>query len=208
MVFGGLRRIVEGAVILGVVAAGGCGDSLYLGYEYHNFGGKRVEHATHPDDAGFLTGSAGTTEFKDGHFFKVSEVGGFGEEYDEPYYYWQVSALVGVGDDRKKNENDYRSTGHHSEIYTKVFPLAPQVGVGVDYKVSENFWIGGEVSATAFYRESGWRRHGHDENSETEWEYFVNIGPTFKLEDGDRFWRLQAGVGTDGSFGGGVTCSY
>jgi hypothetical protein len=166
------------------------------GFEYWNFSGLKHHHKTHPDDRAFLEGDAGDTKIKSGYFFNVNAQKNLGDENFNPYVFGGV--LLGYGRDEKKNENDPRPTGSEARIYSDVFPLAPQVGVGVDTRLSSGLILGAEATGNIFWIRHGWNRFGEDERSANETKFLYNIGPVLKIDthDGGGF-KFKAAAGND-----------
>ena len=182
---------------------------LEVGYEYWNFSSIGYEHETHPDDKSFLTGSPGSTEIKHGHFLKISNRIYLNES--SPRFYGELALLAGYGEDRHKNDNDPRPIGNHSAVYSKIFPVAPQIGLGAEYQIVEGFDVGAEVTATVFFVENGWDRWGEDESADKDTKFLYNVGPVIKYrfnDDwslklkvaksiGDDSWSLSVGIAFD-----------
>ena len=167
------------AVILGVSGCNSTDKSTYGGFEYWRFSGLKHHHKTHPDDQGFLSGDAGSTEIKNGYFFNLSVNKDFGNNKINPY--GTLGFLLGYAEDRKKNENDNRPDSSCSKIYSKIFPIAPQAGIGLETSLNEDTKLGVEATGTIFWIEHGWDRWGEDEASDHETKLFYNIGPVLKI---------------------------
>lgn len=188
--------IVGGIISLGVGVFQGCRYIRpdVIGYEYWNFGDNfKHEHKTHPDDQSFLIGDAGATNLRRAHFLKLGSRSYIGEgveglldssdSNENPLrFYWGDSLLLGYGRDEHKNRNDPRPTGHHSAIYTKVFPIAPQIEAGTEYSLTERLKAGVGISGTMFFVKSGWDRFDEDQTTEHSQKFFINLGPTIRYE--------------------------
>jgi len=174
-------------VLASILAISGCSilenKKTNLGFEYWNFPDLKHKHETHPGDKGFLFGDAGSTELKKEYFLNMNFQKDFGDEKFNPY--GTVGFLLGYSRHAKKNENDLRPTGHHSGIYSKIFPLAPQLGVGIESKLNEGLSLGAEATSTVFWIDHGWDRFGKDESSDKETKVLYNIGPILKLNYGN-----------------------
>lgn len=200
-----LAVMVMAVIFTGCASLDGARRDTLVSAEYRNINVDH-KHKTHPDDAGFLEGDAGSTDIKNAYF--VAFTGRLTKEKvsdTKVDVYVEGSILVGGGQEKKKNENDPRPTGNHSEIYSKVFPIAPEVATGVRYNVTNKFAVGAEVSAAYFWVEHGWNRFGKDDKSDTEGLAVFNVGPklTWKLSE-DMFLEAGAGFGNSETYSIGV----
>lgn len=170
------------------------------------------DHDSHPDDQAFLEGRAGETELKDAFAlalkweFPVIEP----DELRGPYLSFNAGALlITDAEDKRKNDNDPRPTGQHSEIYSRIEPnIGPQVGADLSWIASKSFQIGVSLDATWLRIDHGWNRHDSYESDEREWKTFLTVGPEFRLLRDDLVFILGYGFGEANHANFGVHLSF
>jgi len=150
----------------------------YLGYEHRAFKQVKHQHVTHPGDT-FLHGSPGSTSVSSGDFarlgIRVTSRDTLLEKLD---VYWDVGMLAGGGSDNHQNDNDSRQKGHESRVYSKVFPVAPELALGTRYFLTDNLTVGGELNWTYLNIEHGWDRFDSDQKAGSKSISLLNVGPT------------------------------
>lgn len=162
-----------------------------VGYQYLDLDDVSYQHETHPGDRGFLTGPAGETEVDDAHAAKFSvrlKTDIAGEDENALDVYGGLGTLLVFERDEKKNENDPRPTGHHSGIYSQIFPVAPLIEGGVRkwFPVGKDSGYLGVSSQYNFYFvEHGWDRFDEDEADEREVFHSFNLGPSAGIKLGE-----------------------
>lgn len=173
------------SLVLAAVFACICGCSrfnaqpgAYLGYEHRAFDKVTHQHQTHPDDT-FLGGSPGSTDVSSGNFarlgMRMTSRGAVLEALD---VYWDVGILLGGGSDSHKNDNDSRPKGHEARVYSKVFPIAPELVLGTRYFFTDRLSVGGELNWAYLNIEHGWDRFGKDDKSSSKSLFPLTVGPT------------------------------
>jgi len=148
--------------------------------QYWNFD-ESFDHDTHPDDKAFLVGRAGETELQNGYglAFKYEFI--IADNEDGIYISINGGALFIGAEEKRKNDNDPRPTGSHSEIYSRIAPgIGPIIGANFGWKFRGKFYIGLSADATFLNVEHGWNRYGSYDSVEQEWKTFVTAGPEVK----------------------------
>ena len=156
------------------------------------------DHDTHPDDKAFLVGRAGETELQDSFALALKwELPIKSAELTGLYFSLSAGALfIADAEDKRKNDNDPRSTGGHSEIYSRIDPLiGPLVGTDLGWVFSEILQIGVSVDATWLRVDHGWNRNDSYESDDREWKTFLTVGPELRIMQNDLAFILGYGFG-------------
>ena len=108
----------------------------------------------------------------------------------EPYV--GAGALFIFGRDEHQNDNDFRSSGSGSMVYSEIFPVAPHFNTGVrfhPFKDKEGFLeklsLSGEIEGAYFNVEHGWNRFGKDEKVNEDSKFLLNAGAIVGYKLGD-----------------------
>jgi hypothetical protein len=195
-------RLCGGLTLLGL-ASTGCAGLLpgaggYVGYEYQSFDITH-RHATHPDDASFLFGPAGTTEIDDVHFVSA----GLRVTREKPFELpleigAEIGALIAVSGtrDNPRNANDPRPEGPHAEIYSELTQMAPRFSFELMWRLLDGrLGLGADAAWQIVWVEHGWDRFASDDESADDRIGLWSVGPKIRyrlyegafLECGFRF---------------------
>jgi hypothetical protein len=94
--------------------------------------------------------------------------------------------IIGDAEEKRKNDNDPRPIGEHSEIYSRIDPgVWPLIGVDVGWKFNKAFYLGLSADMAWLRVDHGWNRFGSYDPDEREWKAFVSAGPEVRLFFGD-----------------------
>ncbi|UCG68113.1 MAG: hypothetical protein JSV09_09810, partial [Thermoplasmata archaeon] len=104
-------------------------------------------------------------------------------EDKRPYLSINVGGLlITDAEDKRKNYNDPRPTGQHSEIYSRINPgVGPIVGVRAGWTLAESIQIGLSLNTTWLQVDHGWNRFDSYESDKRELKTFLTVGPEARL---------------------------
>ena len=176
--------IIAGSCIYSAESHGG----MSLDFQYWQFD-ESFDHDTHPDDKSFLVGRAGETELQDGYALALKYELPIADE--EKGMYLSLSGgliIIGDAEEKRKNDNDPRPIGEHSEIYSRIDSgVGPLIGADVGWKFHKSFYFGLSADATWLRVEHGWNRFNSYEPVDRKWKTFVSAGPEVRFFFGDSF---------------------
>ena len=154
---------------------------LSLELQYWTFD-ESFDHDTHPDDQSFLQGRAGETSLGNPLAVALQYTYIVTEKKDGLYASLNGGVLlIGNAEEKRKNDNDSRSLGSHSEIYSRIEPtIGPLVGFDLGWKFSGKFYVGASLDASWISIEHGWNRYGEYQSEKDEWKAYVSAGPEFR----------------------------
>lgn len=160
---------------------------------------ENYNHDTHPDDKGFLVGRAGETGVESSVALAVKwEQYLTKDDAEGPYFSLNGGGLfvLGSGEEKRKNDNDWRPKGQHSEIYSRIDPaMGPMVGLDAGWAFAEIVQIGVSLDATLLRVDHGWNRFGSYDSVKREWKTFLMFGPEIRILQDDFSVFLGYGFG-------------
>lgn len=186
----GIKGLVSKLILLGsglgAMTGAGCipesvNVRMPVEYKYMKLGEPiNYVHTTHPDDASFMPGNPGTTTLTDVHMINIGVDFSTKTSVFEPYVGGKLCMVY--ADDRHQNDNDTRSAGNGSFVYSKLIPFSPQVNTGVRVYPFKKLSIGGEISATLYTIEHGWDRYSEDDSVSMSSSVLIEAGARIRYE--------------------------
>ena len=151
-----------------------------IGYKAFELDDAKFFHDTHPGDSFLpnsnISGSAGSTQV--GGLLHFAALGARYHARLSDAFALTIDGgdLIGGDRDEHQNQNDSRSSGSGSFVYSEA-RFGVFAALGARYHI-KSFFFGGEAQLAGIYVEHGRDRFDDDERNDSEYEFIPSAGPT------------------------------